>query len=43
MHHHGGEVRQTVIPTGIMSTFGRIIMEYLTDTLLVEVEGAAFE
>lgn len=26
-----------------MSTFGRIIMEYLTDTFLVEVEGEAFE
>lgn len=43
MHHHGGDVTETVIPTGTVSTFGRIIMEYLTDTLLVEVEGAAFE
>jgi len=31
------------MPTDKMSTFGRIIMEHLTDTFLVEAEGTAFE
>lgn len=38
-----GKVRQTVTPTDKTSTFGRMVMERLTDTFLVEAEGTASE